>query len=428
MTERDERPADLPDDLQRRLRRLIRQWKRHLLLDDEATGHLVDEILGFVRQEVGHLPSRERDDRTAVRRAELIVATATSLDVPSGFIAIACRQAPPGTNATLDGLVRRSLTSARSAEELYADAGFDLVHAWISGGGETPAGLATALRAPVALTGTSWLAYLAARNLGDLAAQQRIVAADLSAGCPASALSHFAATDATEDDVRTALAAADPRQWARQRRWGDLASVAFFMAERGWFRLAHTWSSAVEDDQVPPVLTWDHDQDHHHVLGRLCASSNDATVFAALSLVDLLAGDDERASRRALAGGHPEEPIGPLSWNLAGHFALADWVRSRTTMDLEARRTILEGIDPRHTWLGLLQAQIDSDLADLAATRGDVAQEGELRARAQDDLERPRVDLHFGWFPYDRLLEQLPYPRSAGTAPTPDFPTPAPDR
>lgn len=127
--------------------------------------------------------------------------------------------------------------------------------------------------------------------------------------------------------------------------WDDaVARVAILLAGCHADDLARQWSDAVDDDRLGP---------------------REESILRPLGFVDWLAGERERARRRAA-----REATWGLGWATAGDQALGQWVLTTFETDPVARAEALEGIRPRHTWLGLIRAQICLDLAVLTGDVG----------------------------------------------------------
>jgi len=397
--------SSLPNNLREILERFLRIHKRGLLTDYEATNELINAIFIHVDDEM-MTPDPASSDSL---RDALILTAAKTLNVTNGFLAYSCGRIPPGNDARLDEIIASTVNELQSLDELDDRGTFELVESWLCGGGRISAELVEVVNHAEPLSGASWLRYLNARNIDDIVTQRQVVDADIQAGCPASLLVHLEMTDAPEADIREALAFINADMLQEHERWGDLASVAIFLAERGWFAWARTWSCMIHDECILPLMTFtDH---HHHAVLRhntQCSVSYDARVFAPLALIDLMAEDPARAARRVDLYDELDSDVGAIGWWFVGHKALIDWVRSRLLEDHAERRQLLESIRPRHTWLGLLRAQISTDLADLAAEAGDQDRAHEMRDLAARALQRPEVELHFGSFPYNGLLRQLP--------------------
>lgn len=397
----------------------IPEWKT---TKSEALSSLIDAIQNFMAIGEGYAlrwPLDAVTDAYKRRWNDLVYSIAVTMEVPDGFLSWACRACPPGNDPVLDERILKVLATVTDCEDGYFGEFSELVDAWIFGGGQAPANIRELLGDPQPLSWNARRRYLVARNEGDLATQERLVAADLAAGCPSSLLDHLDRVEAPEDSVREALGQVDARDLQQQARWGDLTQIAVFLAARGWYGWAHEWSDLVLDADVAPLdessrnARYVDEQRRRH--SDDACMYDDVRLFAPLAFIDLLAGDTRRAAARAVLDGDAAN-VSWYSWAHLAHFALAGWVRSRVADGIDQRLGILKSVDSDHTWLGLLQAQIYADRAEIAELQGHQSLQADLLKAAEKALTIPGVNLHMGGaFPYNDLLRQLPYPRAAAT-------------
>ncbi len=395
-------------NLSRRLREkmqsIMRGFERGIFTGEETTSAL----LACIRDEVDGLHP-DLDDQSLRRKSEaLVLEAAKSVKVTNGFLARACRLSLQGSDAGLDTVIEAAISNVRSMQHLEDPDTFDLLLAWLDGGGAIHEELSRQLTQSEALSGASWLSYLQASNGGDTSTAREIIESDVRAGCPASLLAHLRRTEAS--DIEVPLAHLDQRRLQHEERWGDLASVAVFLAERGRLESAKAWSDLIPDERILPLMTFA-DQPHHDVFGveLACAIANDARVLAPLAFIDFLAGDDTGVARRVARFHELDRDVGHLFGAFVGHRALIGWLQSRLMRERDERQELLEAIDPQDAWLGLIEAQIESDLADLAEATGDVATAATRRERATRIIaNRPDVELYVAHFPYNNLLRRLP--------------------
>lgn len=165
----------------------------------------------------------------------------------------------------------------------------------------------------------------------------------------------------------------------------SVARVACLLAGTGAFSQAAAWSARVDDGSGP--------------------------LLGPLAVISYLAGDEEQARRQASAWSPGVDTAG---WWTAGSAALAHWTSARLAPRSE-RRPALLAIEPRHTDLGLLRAQIEADLAELAQADGD-AEARRAHVLARDAAAaQPVLRLHLGRFDYQALLYGLPVAQGPAT-------------
>ena len=192
-------------------------------------------------------------------------------------------------------------------------------------------------------------------------------------------------------------------------RWGTLAAGAALAARHTSPGVALTWSAAVDDarliDGGPPI-----GGDPHGWECDSACSMTASQLLGVLAAVDWVSGERARAIRRA--SGVPErERLKAFS---EVERALARWVLAQAAPPLD-RPALLDGIKSPHSWLGLLKAQIEQDLADLAEDPERVDERERGRALG---LARPQPRPYFGSFEFEDVLWALPVGRRYGEAPT----------
>lgn len=401
VTYRVDMVSSLPGSLGPRVQKVMGHFERRLITSEDATYELLDVVEKYVD---GDLQPTDVDSRRQLLD-ECTVQVAEHTDVATSFLAHACH-ALPHPEGVVGDKARRKLDSLGRDDSWDSVDVHDLALVWVRRGWPLPGHARAWIEEPAPPLGfRSWLRYLVARNEADRQVQERLVLADAAAGCPASLLEHLEWSEAAEPLVRRFLGQVDRRALQEEGRWGDLATVAVFLAGHGWYEWAQEWSNLVLDERVPPLLRGDRSYEHHAVIRNDCWAG-DARVFPLVALVDFLAGDTEHAASRAALLTRDMPDLHNASLGLMGHFGLADWIRSRMLTDPTERTALLESW---YTGPGLLAAQRYADLFELARSRGDHPEAERLKNQARAALAHPTGQLHMGWFYHNQLLHQLPY-------------------
>lgn len=405
--------TDLPDDLKEKVDRALAQYTRCLLTADEFAGRLTE------------LAAEQANKSTEGDTTFFGLMIARTYDVPLAFLGLMvdwCDQVPSDLQAKLDeALVAES---RKPWDEFECEAA--QVAAQFAAYGPVPPPVRAAVRQAPGGSWSSWVELRESAREGGWSRVDDLVRDAAERGCVSYALvavDLFRAWGEPEESaVRRGVAMLDPAHLRARASWGGLALVAARLAAAGLDTEAGRWSDVVEDGRL-----YHHDPDvwsrtewpPRHGDGCLPGCyADDASLLGALSFIDVLTGREDRALVRARSCDRGSDGQG---WSSVADVFLARWVESRS-LPADERAGLLAGLSAKHTWLGLLQAQISTDLADLAQRRGDVDLARALRVDATEALERPVVRLFSPvGFAFQGLLTRLPVLESRAEDTNPDL-------
>jgi hypothetical protein len=196
-------------------------------------------------------------------------------------------------------------------------------------------------------------------------------------------------------------------EFVTEALWSPVACMASLSCESGDDERALRFSGAVQDDLVDPGLPdeWPPPRPDDR-WGIWDLEFNDVQLFGALSFIDLLCGERERALARAERFGAGRDWNG---WLSAGHRVMAGWVAQELSSQSSEQLAILEAIaDTRHASLGPLTSRVALAKADLHLRLGDRIEATKAFETAKSANGLTEVRLHFGRFAgYGALLNRV---------------------
>lgn len=371
-----------------------------MLDDEELTAALWNEI-------AAHAASADGDSESVPYLTRILCLVATTMDVPAGFIYYVYTEDNEGVSGptSLDHRIDELLT-AQGVDRCAWSADVGRLAFEVASRRPLPPGVQNAARGGATGSWRRATALAVAVRNGDRATVDEYVVNAANTGCtsPVAWLAQQEPEYLDRPDLLTDLLGLDAL--VEMRGWGSIAQVACLLATAHRDADALAWSGAVLDDQL---VTSDRASQttHPRLHGALCTPrcrSDEANLLAPLAFIDAICGGAERGLARASRYDSGRDHQG---WKTAGHRAMAEWVRAGSLQTAD-RQIALEAIGPRHAWLGLLQAQILADLAEIAQDNSDDAEYQRLSVLAVQAQASPRVCLHVGAFEYDDLLERLP--------------------
>ena len=362
---------------------IIRNFNRGGCTEDELVNELLVDLEPWAP---GH---REH-------AAKALAIVARSAQAPINVLECAYMYGLPSTRPPLDPLIDETVARA-AAERAVADEVADLARtvAWWR---PLPAVFIAALADLGEVALVSAILLRDGLREGDAARVREALAEACGRGCIGPlrlAVSYLGILESGY--VVDLLARFDLDALRDEGRWGTLAAGAAVAARFRAPEVALRWSGAVETETLEP---WRPNAPLSSYHGWDCDEACRMTstqLLGVLSAVDLVCGARERAVQRARS-------MGQWDWFTAADEALAQWVIASTSAQSE-RPGLLAAIRPRHTWLGLLRAQIEDDLADLATTPSEAT---EHRRRRDGALTRPEIGLHVGGFNFMDAMWALP--------------------